>query len=131
MGANRYMTYLSANRGNISATLISENPALKGRELMTATTIRAGTMWKALSDDEKDVATEKAVAIIALRPVSEQKPQKTKKPSNSKLTPEEQFRVKQAERRAKELVGFTTKQEEKSRREFAKFKDTMQSKLAD
>jgi hypothetical protein len=130
---NRYMTYLSANRTTIIGILTAENPELKGRELMTATTIRAGIMWKALSDAEKDVAIEKANAVIAGRPATEPKPPKTKKAPKTKTTappptPEELFLSKQAIRRAKELAAFTAKQAEKSQREFAKFTDELKAK---
>ena len=127
---NRYMTYLSANRTTITGILSAENPELKGRELMTATTVRAGIMWKALSDAEKDVAIEQANAVIASRPVIEPKPPKAKKAQKTKTktivpTPEELFLSKQAIRRAKELEAFTAKQTEKSQREFAKFTDEL------
>jgi hypothetical protein len=126
---NRYMTYLSANRTAITGILTAENPELKGRELMTATTVRAGVMWKALSDAEKDAAIEKANAVIAGRPATEPKPPKTKKtPKTKATTPEELFLSKQALRRAKELEAFTTKQAEKSQREFAKFTDELKAK---
>lgn len=130
---NRYMTYLSANRTTITGILTAENPELKGRELMTATTVRAGVMWKALSDAEKDVAIEQANAVIAARPATEPKPPKTKKTSKTTkttTTPEEMFLTKQAIRRAKELEAFTAKQAEKSQREFAKFTDELKAKVA-
>jgi hypothetical protein len=127
---NRYMTYLSANRTTITDILSAENPELKGRELMTATTVRAGIMWKALSDAEKDAAIEQANAVIASRPATEPKPPKAKKAQKTKTiapTPEELFLSKQAIRRAKELESFTAKQAEKSQREFAKFTDESKS----
>ena len=130
---NRYMTYLSANRTTITGILTAENPELKGRELMTATTVRAGVMWKALSDAEKDVAIEQANAVSAARPATEPKPPKTKKTSKTTkttTTPEEMFLTKQAIRRAKELEAFTAKQAEKSQREFAKFTDELKAKVA-
>lgn len=135
---NRYMIYLSANRGNITGILSTENPELKGRELMTATTVRAGVMWKALTDAEKDAAIEQANTVIASRPATEPKPLKTKKASTTKAkakaappptTPEELFLAKQAIRRAKELETFTAKQAEKSQREFAKFTEELKSKI--
>ncbi len=128
---NRYMTYLSANRTTITGILIAENPEMKGRELMTATTVRAGVMWKALSDAEKDAAIEQANAIIAARPAVEPKPPKTKKTQKTKTpqpTPEDLFLSKQAIRRAKELEAFTAKQTEKSQRELAKFTDDLKVK---
>jgi hypothetical protein len=127
---NRYMIFLSANRATITGILSTENPELKGRELMTATTVRAGVMWKALSDAEKDVAIEKANAVIALRPATEPKPKKASK-SKTVSTPEELFRSKQAIRRTKELEAFTTKQAEKSQREFAKFTEGVKVLVAD
>ena len=129
---NRYMTYLSANRTTITSILTAENPDLKGRELMTATTVRAGIMWKALSDAEKDVAIEKANAVIAGRPATEPKMKKTPKMKTKTKTiaptPEELFLSKQAIRRAKELAAFTAKQAEKSKRELAKFTDDLKAK---
>ena len=134
---NRYMTYLSANRGAITGILSTENPELKGRELMTATTVRAGVMWKALTDAEKDAAIEQANAVIASRPATEPKPPKTKKTSASTKksktntpppTPEELFLSKQVIRRAKELEAFTAKQAEKSQREFEKFTQELKTK---
>lgn len=127
---NRYMTYLSANRTTITSILTAENPDLKGRELMTATTVRAGIMWKALTDAEKDVAIEKANAVIAGRPATEPKTKKTPKTKTKTIapTPEELFLSKQAIRRAKELAAFTAKQAEKSQREFAKFTDDLKAK---
>lgn len=137
---NRYMIYLSANRSTITGMLSTENPELKGRELMTATTVRAGVMWKALTDAEKDAAIEQANAVIASRPATEPKPPKTKTKKSSTttakksktdtppLTPEELFLSKQLIRRAKELEVFTAKQAEKSQRELAKFTDELKAK---
>jgi hypothetical protein len=139
---NRYMIYLSANRSTIIGMLSTENPELKGRELMTATTVRAGVMWKALTDAEKDAAIEQANAVIASRPATEPKPPKTKTKKSSTttakksktdtppltLTPEELFLSKQLIRRAKELEVFTAKQAEKSQRELAKFTDELKAK---
>jgi hypothetical protein len=135
---NRYMTYLSANRGTITGILSTENPELKGRELMTATTVRAGVMWKALNDVEKDAAIKQANAVIASRPATEPKPLKTKKTSTSTKkskmntpppTPEELFLSKQVIRRAKELAAFSAKQAEKSQREFEKFTEELKTKI--
>jgi hypothetical protein len=128
---NRYMIYLSANRAAITGILSAENPELKGRELMTATTVRAGVMWKALTDAEKDTAIEQANAVIASRPATEPKPPKAKKAvkkSKTVSTPEELFLAKQAIRRAKELEAFAAKQAEKSQREFAKFTEDAKAK---
>jgi hypothetical protein len=128
---NRYMTYLSANRTTITGILTAENPELKGRELMTATTVRAGIMWKALNDADKDLAINQANAIIAGRPATDPKPPKTKKAVKTKTitpTPVELFLSKQSIRRAKELDAFTAKQAEKSQREFAKFTDELKAK---
>ena len=126
---NRYMIYLSANRTAITGILSAENPDMKGRELMTATTVRAGVMWKALTDAEKDTAIEQANAVIASRPVTEPKPKKASKPKSKTVsTPEELFLAKQAIRRAKELAAFTAKQAEKSQREFAKFTEDAKAK---
>ena len=99
---------------------------------MTATTVRAGVMWKALTDAEKDAAIEQANAIIASRPATEPKPPKTKKASKTSAasppTPEELFLSKQASRRAKELAAFTSKQAEKNQREFARFTEELTAK---
>jgi len=126
---NRYMIYLSANRNIITGILSTENPDLKGRELMTATTVRAGVMWKALTDAEKDVAIEQANTVIASRPPTAPKTKKPSKKSKIVSTPEELFLAKQAIRRAKELAAFTTKQAEKSQREFAKFTEDTKAKI--
>jgi hypothetical protein len=98
---------------------------------MTATTVRAGVMWKALTDSEKDAAIEQANAIIAARPATIPKPVKVKRVSKNKpvATPEELFLAKQAIRRAKELDTFTAKQAEKSQREFTKFTEELKMKV--
>lgn len=53
---NPYMKWLASVRGEIKASLLSENPDMgKGREITTAVTKKAGEMWTAMSKEEKEL----------------------------------------------------------------------------
>lgn len=62
---NPYMNWLSVHRGEIKAGLLVENPDLgKGRAITVAVTKKAGEMWKAMSNEEKQEWKGKKSVVV-------------------------------------------------------------------
>ena len=58
--ANAYMLFLKDKRKEIEQRLLEETPELKGKDLQTAITKKAGEIWKLASDEDKKPYTDQA-----------------------------------------------------------------------